>query len=453
MMSAVEELRGRTGPFPKGRCLAGFSGGADSTAMMILLVLEREAGRLFPEAVHVNHHLRGTESDDDEAFCLEFCREWKVPLHTVDAELRGRSDENTCREERFRCFRKVLDDTGIRDLVLAHNRDDLAETFLMRLLRGSGLEGLACMGQQDERDGFTIWRPLLSAGRNEIRTALSADHVDWREDSLNTSDSYLRNRVRHKLVPLLEELSSGASGRIARTAAILRDEYKLTEDIPEIFLKQHSIGEWIDPEALKALPEAIRARILRKWWKQNTPARKEHTLNARQTDDLMKLLDATQGRINLPGGMTAVRGRNGLYLSGQSAPRFGDIPVYGRLNESVTALGITLSIGISEGNPGNGILEQEVPASFLSGCVVRTRRAGDRIRPFGMKGSRKLQDYLTDRHIDEPVRDKIPLLCRDNEVYLAAGVGAGAVPEWRAGNQNIRLRWKGAMPWYLNKEE
>ena len=100
-----------------------------------------------------------------------------------------------------------------------------------------------------------------------------------------------------------------------------------------------------------------------------------------------------------------------------------------------------------EGNPGNGIREQEMPADRMNGCVLRTRRPGDRITPFGMTGSRKLQDYLTDRGIDAAWRDEIPLLCRGNEVILAAGVGAGNVPEWSETADNIRVRWQGEMPW------
>ena len=106
-----------------------------------------------------------------------------------------------------------------------------------------------------------------------------------------------------------------------------------------------------------------------------------------------------------------------------------------------------LHIDRSEGNSGDGKLEQEVPESFTHGCVIRTRRPGDRITPFGMKGSRKLQDYLTDRGIDEPWRDEIPLLCRGNEVLLAAGVGAGDIPRWRQDPGNVRLKWRGDMPW------
>ena len=450
MMTATERLREKLGELPEGRCLAGFSGGADSTALMLLLAAERDAGRLRPEAVHVNHGLRGAESDGDEAFCRQLCEELRIPFHAERAELDGRSDENACREARFRCFRKVMDATGIRTLVLAHNRDDLAETFLMRLMRGAGTEGLACMSGRDERDGCTIFRPMLKTGREEIRQALAQDGIPWREDSLNESGAYLRNRVRAQLIPLMDEMSGDAAARIANTAEIVTGENRLLQELAERFLDVHADGRMLDPRALAEQPEALRNRILRTWWKRSAPELEEHTLNARQTAELAALAAAERGKVNLPGGTYAVKGRQGMYLTGFPE----EPPEPAEFIPGETVFGdVRLVTGPSEGNPGDGITEQEVPEGFLTGCVIRTRRNGDRIRPFSMEGSRKLQDYLTDRGIDEPLRDRIPLICRGNEVLLAAGTGAGAVPAWNAEGKNIRLKWSGRMPWILKERK
>ena len=133
------------GYIPEGRILAGFSGGADSTALILLLAAERDAGRNEPEAVHVNHGLRGSESDMDETFCRTTCERLKIPFHVIRPDLRGRSDENSCRDARFAAFDTVMKKTGIRILALGHNRNDVSETFMMRLLRGAGPDGLSCM--------------------------------------------------------------------------------------------------------------------------------------------------------------------------------------------------------------------------------------------------------------------------------------------------------------------
>ena len=106
-----------------------------------------------------------------------------------------------------------------------------------------------------------------------------------------------------------------------------------------------------------------------------------------------------------------------------------------------------ITISPSEGNPGDGKKTQEVPDGYFQGCEIRTRRPGDRIRPFGSTGSRKLQDYLTDRRIGEPFRDRIPLVCRGNEVLLVCGVGAGNIPRWNGDESPVRITWHGDMPW------
>ena len=449
MNAGLMSLRGRICNLPSGRCLIGFSGGADSTALLLMMSMERDEGRCSPEAVHVNHGLRGEESDLDEVFCGRICNELGIPFHSVSVRLNGRSDENTCRKERFRVFREVMKETGIRQLVLAHNRDDLAETFLMRLLRGAGTEGLAGMSGRDEREDCVIYRPLILCGREEIREALRTDGRKWREDSTNDTDLYLRNRIRRQLIPWMEESAPGVTGRIAQTALIVSAENQLLQSDAERFLAEYSEGRRIDTEALLNVPQALHSRILRTWWKRNVPEMEEHALNGSQTDGLVKLARAEKGKINLPGNLHAVKCRHGMYLTGCAVKPPEMVP-YVPGTGSETAFGeAVLKTVPSEGNPGNGITEQEMPEAFLYGCVIRTRRDGDRIRPFGMKGSRKLQDYLTDRDIDEPLRDKIPLLCRGNEVIWAAGVGTGAIPRWKEKENNVRLKWTGKLPWRL----
>ena len=435
---------------PTGRCLAGFSGGADSTALIYLLAEERDTGRTLPEAVHVNHGLRGKESDEDEDFCRSTCRRLGIPFHCFRADLDGKKDEDACRKARFECFRDVMKKTGISQLVLAHNQDDVAETFIMRLMRGAGTEGLSCMGSPDEYEGFRVFRPFLNAGRNEIRDAMRQAGIPWREDSLNKSSEYFRNRIRNKLLPMMEEMVPGVVTRIAQTATILRDENRFLQQQADSFLDIHCKGFYLDVKALDTVPESLHARILRTWWKRNAPVNEEHTLNARQTTELLGLTGKRNGKVNLPSGLFAVRCRNGLYMTGFSREVPEEIP-YGR--EPAKMCGISLKTMPTEGNPGDGARSQEVPVDFVRDCVIRTRRPGDRIRPFGMKGSRKLQDYLTDRGVDEPWRDMIPLLCRENEVLLVAGVGAGAIPPWKPEEENIRLVWSGNMPWEEKREE
>ena len=441
MKPSLDCLMELMNPVPFRHCLAGVSGGADSVALLVML--SRKRGYNI-EAIHVNHGIRGDAADQDEAFVRELCRNMNIPLHVYRPELHGRKDENAAREARYQCFSACMKETGAECLVLAHHEDDLAETFMMRLMRGAGTEGLGCMACSSEAYEIRIIRPMLKMRRQDIRAVLTAEGISWREDDSNRNPAYLRNEVRQRLIPLMEEMSPGATGRIANAArSIAADNETLNREIRKL-LDLCAGARWIDIRAVSPLTRGQLSRLLRQWWRDNTPRLKEHELSAAQTEQLVALSLSARGKMNLPGGMYAVKGRQALHLTGFPDERPQDVPVAGR----ITRFGNhSLEIGPGEGNPGDGMTEQEVPAGFAKDCIIRSRRPGDRIQPFGMRGSRKLQDYLTDRGIDEPWRDRIPLLCRGNEVLLAAGVGAGNIPEWKKNEAHDRLRWLGDMPW------
>ncbi len=449
MKEIREELERRMGPLPAESALVGFSGGADSTALLILLLPLREKG-LRLEAVHVNHGLRGRESEEDQAFAEAFCREREIPLHAFRLNLGERRDEDAARQARYECFRDCVKKTGIPHLVLAHQMEDQAETFLMRLLRGAGPEGLGCMRPREEREGYVIYRPLLKISGGELRQALTAGGIPWREDGSNAGDDYFRNRIRHSLLPEMERLSPGAGARIARTAELIGAENEASLARTDRVLESFSGEGWLLLRGLEGLSGAESRRVLRRWWQKQGPERAERNLDYRQTLALSGLIHGRPGeRVNLPGDWRGERGRSFLHLIPPDPKKREPVPF--RWPETAFG-GIRLLAGPSRGNPGDGRISQEVPRDFPAGCQIRTRRTGDWIRPFGMDGRRSLQDYLTDRKIDAPFRDRIPLLCRGNEVLLAAGVGAGGIPPWREEAENVRLEWKGHLPWAGERE-
>ena len=444
MGNGLEQLRAKIRLPEKGFLLIGLSGGADSTALAVAAAARAREGALRVAAVHVNHGLRGAESEEDERFARALCRDLGIGCLTFRADLAGRRDEAAAREARFACFRQALRETGADALALAHNADDQAETFLMRLLRGAGGDGLQCMAEEQETDGIRILRPMLSLGREEIREALRREGISWREDSSNRDPAYLRNRVRTELIPRMEEIAPGAVRRICETARLIRKDNEALRNAAAEALAAEARADLLGTKALENAPEAVRSRALRTWWRDNGPKLNERELSAEQTERLMKLLEAEKGRVNLPGGYYADRSPGFLHLTGPEREAPGSAEVRG---PETCFQGFRLTETPSEGNPGDGRRTQEVPAGFTAGCLIRTRRPGDRIRPFGSAGSRKLQDYLTDRKIPEPFRDRIPLLCRGEEVLWAGGVGAGDIPRWSGDGRSVRLTWYGEMPW------
>ncbi len=208
--------------------VCGLSGGADSVGLLLAMYHLRERLKVNVEALHVNHCLRGAESDRDENFCRELCRRLDVPFNAVSCDVKGYalnnslSDEEAARKLRYGIF---ADYSQGKKLATAHNANDNLETVIFNLTRGSALKGLA--GIPVKRDN--IIRPLLAVSRSEIEAFLSAEKQDFVTDSTNLSDDYTRNKIRHNVIPLLQQINSSVIDTSVKAIAALRNENDLIE--------------------------------------------------------------------------------------------------------------------------------------------------------------------------------------------------------------------------------
>ena len=185
----------------------GFSGGADSVCLLELLYELREELSIRLEAVHVNHNLRGRESDGDQDFAEEFCRKRGIPLHLYSFEVKKMAGNLGCgleeagRQARRNAYGDCVRRLGGARIALAHHQNDLAETLLFHLSRGTSLEGMAALRPVRGQ----VIRPLLCVSRKEIKEELRRRGLSWRTDSSNLTDDYTRNCIRHQVIPVLEE--------------------------------------------------------------------------------------------------------------------------------------------------------------------------------------------------------------------------------------------------------
>ena len=421
-----------------GHVLVGLSGGADSVALLLLL-LER-GGAIA--AVHVNHGLRGEDSDGDEAFVRSLCADKGVPLWTCRASPPEgeKVGEDWARQVRYGFFREAMAASGAEALVLAHHLDDQAETLLMRLMRGTGLTGLTGMAADTDMDGMRVLRPLLTVSGRELRAMLRSRGQPWREDATNGDPRYLRNALRLDMLPLMEERAPGTARHIAETASLLREDEEALRWMTDGFLKEHDGGLCLPVRALDELPVGLTKRVLRSWWARQGTTPLDHA----QTDALARLLSAHAGsRCNLPCDWHAMKGWTHLHLL---PPGPSDEPTPVSAADGATMCGVTLTVGPADGTVGDGRASQLIPVDLLTGLTLRTWRPGDWIAPFGMAGRKSMQDYFTDRHVDAPFRRRVPLICRGDEVLLCCGVGVGDIPKMNV-MDGVTLRWSGPMPW------
>jgi tRNA(Ile)-lysidine synthase len=275
------------------------SGGADSVALLHVLLLLRGEWGITVSACHVNHHLRGEESLRDQRFCEEFCRVRQVELTVYDADVtaakqKHHSIEDTARELRYAFFAEESARTGGR-IACAHNSDDNIETVLINLIRGTGLAGLC--GIAPVRD--YIIRPLLYCGKAEILAYAEENNLPFVTDSSNLTDEYTRNNLRHNVIPLMKQINPSLNAAVTRMCAQLRrDETYLKQSAAQA---KEQMGGTLDAKMLAALPDNLRSRIIADVLSNNNV-----TPSALRVSQCEEIIRAGKGKVNLCKNMFAL---------------------------------------------------------------------------------------------------------------------------------------------------
>ena len=392
------------------KVVAAVSGGADSVAL--LHVLRRLDIPL--SVAHLNHGIRSAEADADEQFVKDLCRKLGVECVTARTDVpalakeQGISLEMAAREARHTFFRTVQPSTFNQPTVIAlgHHADDQIETFFLRAARGAGPGGLAGMRLQQQLNGLTLIRPLLGVRRAEIIQWLQDEGLAWREDATNTDETIPRNLIRGRILPLLEKINARAAQNILRTMEILRDEDDFLRGQP----KHCSIPSGNEENAamlrLAPFPNALQRRMVQRWLIElGVPSdfeTVERVIEFAAGNEGTRYLDLEGVRlVNEYGHLKA--GQAGC-LSGQS----------GRPPRIKTEQGIGIL---------RGAWEASVSLSKIAGreVTVRTPRPGDRMEPYGMEGSRKLQDIFTDQKIPQAQRAHWPVVECGGEIIWIPG--------------------------------
>jgi tRNA(Ile)-lysidine synthase len=421
MRNAVRVYMRKHGPPPGGSVHVGVSGGMDS---MVLVHMLRELGHKL-SILHVDHGLRGAESDGDRAFVEAFARDAGIPFAAVEADVRGRHAEGgtsmqmAARELRYAAFRDVLANGGV--LALAHHRDDAVETLLLNLMRGTGPAGLAGIPQETPLGAGKIIRPLLGIGRTEIAAYAAENNIPFREDSSNSDPKYMRNRMRHEVLPLLEELRPGAMRTMGRSLAVLREMADLEgtatgEKIARLTVDGDGnlyipFTDLVDGKAPLLLLGAI------------------FSDEAHHPDELAQLLEAVHARslgakFFFGGREVIVERDHVLVLKAGWAEEAKPISIFGTAgSESGYSWGI---VSPAEVDLSTGMRTAWLDADKLQFPItLRPWHKGDRMRSVGAPGSKLISDILTDAKVPNHYRAAVHVLLSGEEIAWLVGYRIG----------------------------
>ncbi len=417
------------------------SGGADSLALLLFLNKISDLFNLQIRIFHLDHMIRGDESARDAEFVKEIACDLGIPAEIERADVKsfvkksGLSTQDAARLVRMERLEAFALRAGAERIALGHSADDQVETFLMRIIQGAGLSGLSGIPPVRGK----IIRPLLNVWRSEIEEYVNAFGLSFRIDSSNLAPVYLRNKVRLKLLPLLEK----EFGRSVKES-ILRIVESLSVDFDYISAQTQKSFEQIavlqekrvsmDVESLIKLHESLRRGVLREAWCWLVPGKQ--TLGWRHTLDIEEkvLYGRTHAALNLPGNVVVERTRNEVVFRLAENESFADESIY------QSASPVTLAIPGKAFNPWSGdliearLVERKkcdfsgdplveyVNAGKVKGpLTVRTLRAGDRFQPLGMKGLKKVSDFFTDLKVPLEDRLKCSIVLSQGEIVWVAG--------------------------------
>lgn len=415
---------------PHESVVVGVSGGIDSTVLLCVLHSLTDIIPFRLAVAHVNHMLRGEESERDEAFVRALAAELSLSFHVKRVNVKeltkrsGKSVQHEGRDARYDYFRELAEAHGYSRIAVAHNQDDQVETFVLRVIKGTGIRGLSCIPVKRG----PIIRPFLTTTRKEIEQYVTEMNIRYVEDSSNRKDTYERNYVRHRILPPMGTLNPKVHRRIMD---LLGDLTKVNERLNreasafvEAHVSKEAKGIAMPVKELMVCDEETRFRALSLILGQLAPG----FIALREHIGLIEKVVASSSPSSfavLPSGIIARREYEVLICTTAPAP----IPVPQAFNlepghNRIEPLGMTFDVALSDQAPSEFPADRYVAfldAEKVSHLTVRTFRNGDRFTPLGMRNSVKLKDYFISRKIPRNARRDIPLLVTGDCIAWVVG--------------------------------
>ncbi|MDZ4746127.1 MAG: tRNA lysidine(34) synthetase TilS [bacterium] len=416
------------------RVLVGVSGGLDSMTLLHVLNELKNSLRLELLVAHINHGLRGEDSDSDEQFVCDVCKTLDIQCEVVKVDVRTLAEssdtgiEGAARGLRYAAFDELAHKHQTPFLVIAHNRDDVAETFLLNLSRGAGLNGLASIPESRlTKGGVRLLRPFLACTRSVIAEYAREHTLVWHEDATNADIHYFRNRIRHAVLPFLKlELGSDIGEKMASASTHLRNARSIVHDA----VRAASVGVAeiedgrlvIHVEPLGRHSQPLKAEIVRRALREVMGMLASREMVSR----LLALTESETGsQCSLSGSWTGLKERETIVVAEHHEKLSGpEVVVLG--DGAYVAGSCTLhvrTVPIEEVLPAPGRNIAYVDADSLHGALIWRRwTSGDRFQPHGMQGTVLVSDLLTNHKVANARRAEVAVIADEDGIVWVCGI-------------------------------
>jgi tRNA(Ile)-lysidine synthase len=430
---------------PGDRVLVAVSGGVDSVVLLYALRELQKSEKLSLAVAHFDHAMR-TDSAADAEFVKKLARSLKLRYYSERADVpayakaQKLSLEVAARTLRYQFFERIAKAHDFKKIALGHTLNDQAETLLMRLLRGAGIEGLSGIPPVRPSGELTYIRPLIECTRDQIVAFAQAHKLSWREDPTNYDTTIMRNKIRHELIPILKEYNPKVLEALGRTARLLAQaayvlDCQAEQALATLIASESAQGLALDLKDLMAMPEYLQALVLRRAIARVNPLCEPE---AAHIEALLRWISRRgAGELHLPAGVRVLRRHSHLIVTARPAapPKCFEYLLTVPGETTLSEIGwrfvirslhphprpyLTLTLSVYGEGTGEVRGRALLDADKIQGSlVVRNRRPGDRIRL--RSGTKKLQDFFTDKKIPREQRDAIPLICDENALIWIVG--------------------------------
>lgn len=417
------------------KVIAAVSGGPDSMCLLHILNTYKEHLKIDLTVAHVNHCLRGAEADEDEDFVRRFCEKLNIEFYSIKADINKLSSEKNISSEmagriaRYEFFENIKNKTGANKIALAHNANDRAETILMRIMRGTGLDGL--VGIKPVRNEVYI-RPLINVNRDQIEAYCEENKLNARIDKTNLQNIYSRNKVRLELIPyIMENFNKDIVNTLNRLSDTVRIDSEYLDNISKKIYKlycEKKEEKVIIKRDMFFEHNAVLTRVIR--MAIENLAGSTYNIEKKHILDIIDIQKHKTGvEISLPNHINVYNNYGDIkiyYAKDKNDKDLNEYSLYLDKNNIIENQNYAVKLKIIDNNENINLRKNQFMKYFdydkISGKItLRYRRNGDRFTSIGMAGEKKLKDIFIDMKVDKTKRDHIPLICFHGEIAWIVG--------------------------------